>query len=109
MRSDRDGAVGYVWAYKVDRAHTAAFRAAYGPDGEWVAFFRRSSGYLGTDLLEDRADATRFVTIDYFADEHVRGRLVAAHRDEYDELDRRWEAVTEEEVHLGAFEVHARR
>jgi hypothetical protein len=109
MGSDRDGAVGYVWVYEVAAADAAAFRRAYGPDGAWVAFFRRSHGYLGTDLLEEGGDPARFITIDYFDARRARERLVEERRDEYDAIDRRWEAVTGSERFLGEFVVSARR
>jgi hypothetical protein len=107
--SSRDHAVAYVWAYDVDPACVAAFRRAYGPDGAWATFFSRSESYLGTDLLEDRSEPTRFVTIDYFVDAAARARLLEDHRDEYVTIDRRWETATLSEMFLGEYVMSARR
>jgi hypothetical protein len=47
---------GIVREFRVKRDQEATFRRTYGPDGEWVRFFRQGSGYLGTDLLRDERD-----------------------------------------------------
>jgi len=106
--SNRDHAVAYFWAYDVEPASVEAFRRAYGPDGEWVRFFSRSVSYLGTELLEERSEPTRFLTVDYFADSNARTRLLEDYLDEYVTIDRRWEAATVSETFLGEFIMSAR-
>lgn len=97
----------YVWAYKVKPQSRAAFVRAYGPNGEWANFFSRSPGYVRTDLLADKDDENRFVTIDYFRDDKARGMLVEELADAYKAIDKRWEDATDEEVFIGAFHVAA--
>jgi heme-degrading monooxygenase HmoA len=94
----------YVWEYRVLPAHAREFEAAYGPEGAWARLFRRQEGYLGTDLLRDRADPQRYLTVDRWrakGDHEAFRRGAAA---EFAALDRAGEAWTSEERHLGDFE-----
>jgi hypothetical protein len=97
----------YLWAYHVRPEQVEAFRHAYGPDGEWAAFFRRSDAYIRTDLLLDRTEPNRFVTIDYFAEPQARAHLLEAYGDAYLALDRRWAAATLTETVIGEFSLDA--
>ena len=54
----------YIWEYEVRPEHRGAFIENYSANGTWVTLFRKALGYLRTELLEDRADPGRFVTID---------------------------------------------
>jgi hypothetical protein len=93
----------YLWTYTVRSEWVEAFLQAYGPNGEWAVFFRRSDAYVRTDLLVDRAEPNRFVTIDYFAKPEARAQLLQAHGDAYAALDRRWAAATLTETLIGEF------
>jgi heme-degrading monooxygenase HmoA len=53
-----------LWEFTVAAARQAEFEAHYGPDGTWARLFSRADGYLGTELLRDRADPLRYLTID---------------------------------------------
>ena len=80
------------------------FRRQYGPDGPWVALFRKAPGYLETLLLQDRANPLRFITVDRWesAEAHRSFRSAFAH--EYAELDVRCAHLTAQEISLGAFD-----
>lgn len=93
----------YIWSYRVKPEWRERFRDAYGPSGEWVAFFARSADFVRTDLLADEKDANRFVTVDYFRNAEARAALVAAHAGEYQAIDKRWQDATLEESFVGAF------
>ncbi|MCH7691778.1 MAG: antibiotic biosynthesis monooxygenase, partial [candidate division Zixibacteria bacterium] len=56
----------YIWEYIVNPDHMDDFLNAYTPDGEWVKLFRGNPGYIKTELLCDRDNPLRFVTIDYW-------------------------------------------
>jgi heme-degrading monooxygenase HmoA len=94
----------YLWEFQVAPERVAAFERAYGPDGDWVALFRRAPGYLRSELLRDLGEPQRFVSIDHWetraAWEEFRTRFAA----EYAELDARCEALTLHERELGCFE-----
>jgi len=98
-----DGPTTYVWTYRVRDDRVAAFRAAYGPDGDWARFFRRHPDYLGTELYADAGDPARFMTIDRFARPDAREELVAENRADFEALDALWEEATLEEAYVGAF------
>ncbi|HXI87931.1 MAG TPA: antibiotic biosynthesis monooxygenase [Parvularculaceae bacterium] len=95
----------YIWSYRVKPECAAAFTRAYGPDGEWAQFFRRSPGYVRTDLLRDTQASDRFMTIDYFADKKARAALVDAHSEDYAAIDKKWQDATLEEAFIGEFEI----
>jgi hypothetical protein len=107
VRGARVQLTAYLWAYHVRPEQVEAFRHAYGPDGEWAAFFRRSDAYIRTDLLLDRTEPNRFVTIDYFAEPQARAHLFEAYGDAYLALDRRWAAATLTETVIGEFSLDA--
>jgi heme-degrading monooxygenase HmoA len=93
-----------VWAFSVEPANQPRFESLYSPAGRWVQLFRRATGYLGTELLHDRADPTRYLTIDRWesADAYraFRSRFAA----EYESLDRECEGLTVRESALGEYE-----
>jgi len=94
----------YVWEFRVRPEAVAAFEAAYGPEGDWVRLFRRHAGYLGTDLLRDAAEPTRWLTIDRWRSRADRDRCRELAATEFDAIDRACEALTFDERHLGDFE-----
>jgi heme-degrading monooxygenase HmoA len=94
----------YVWRFLVRPGSGSAFEAAYGPDGDWVRLFRQADGYLGTQLLRDRADPRRYITIDRWTSREAWEAFRAERAVEWEEIDRRGEALTEREEEIGRFE-----
>lgn len=94
----------YVWEFRTSEAERPAFEAAYGPGGEWVRLFRRASGFKGTQLLRDRADPLKFLTVDRWTSEAeyvaFRERFAA----DYAALDGKCERMTVSETLLGTFD-----
>jgi heme-degrading monooxygenase HmoA len=95
----------YIWEYEVRPEGEERFRRHYGPDGTWVALFRRSPGHVGTQLLQDRQRPRRYVTIDTWdsAESHASFRRQFAA--EFVALDRECEALTVRETLLGEYTV----
>ncbi len=92
-----------IWEYVVRPDAVDAFPELYGPAGRWVEHFSAYDGFLGTELLTDASDATRFVTIDRWE------RADAYHRVDTDAeawraLDDEGGSLTEREAFLGAFD-----
>lgn len=94
----------YLWEYVVRPEHLEAFRAGYGPEGEWVQLFRRDPNYVRTELLQDEDDPTHFVTIDIWMSREARDGFRVRHHAEWDAIDLRYEACTVRETHLGDFD-----
>ena len=98
-----DGTFVYLWEYRVRSGADQAFCRHYGPEGTWARLFRRGTGYLGTELLRDRAADDRYVTIDRWAGEAAFREFRERFAREFEELDRRCAALTRRETSLGEF------
>jgi quinol monooxygenase YgiN len=91
-----------VWEFIVAPDHVPAFEAAYGPVGVWVALFRRSPAWLGTDLLSDGAG--RYLTLDRWRDRAAYEAFRLSAAADYAALDAACEALTTTEREIGTFE-----
>jgi heme-degrading monooxygenase HmoA len=94
----------YVWEFRVVPDRQEAFLEAYGPSGAWAQLFRRAPGYLRTELLRDRAQPDRFLTIDHWESEEAWLAFRAAHAPEYEALDLDCATLTLSELEIGRFE-----
>ena len=94
----------YVWEYRVRPGQIDAFVEHYRSDGSWVALFSRAAGYVETRLLQDRTDPARFLTIDTWDTAADHDAFRDRFAQEFEELDRRCEAFTTSETHLGNFD-----
>ena len=93
-----------VWEFHVRAECVSDFETIYGPGGLWIQLFRRSSLYLGTELVRDLERAGRYLTIDRWTSRealrHFKQQFVA----EYAALDQACERLTESETLVGDFE-----
>ena len=78
-----------VWEYQVEADQSAAFRAAYGAEGDWAQLFRKGRGYAGTALYRNTADGTSFVTVDRWSSEAAWTAFLEQFREPYGALDAR--------------------
>jgi heme-degrading monooxygenase HmoA len=74
-----------------------------GLKGDWARFFRRSAGYIRTELVRDVAVDFRYLTLDYWQSEEEFKRFREQNLAEYERLDKEFEGLTESETRLGAF------
>ena len=93
-----------VWEFRVAPACQYEFEKHYGPDGTWARLFRSAEGYLGTDLLRDRKNTLRYLTIDRWESREAWLAFRRAHGAAYERLDREFEGLTTSEAPLGEFE-----
>jgi heme-degrading monooxygenase HmoA len=93
----------YLWEFLVQASRQAEFERHYAPDGSWVKLFRQSDGYLGTQLLQDRANPLRYVTVDRWAGIDAYRGFRAKFRAQYEALDRLCEGLTTQEAPLGEY------
>ena len=91
----------YVIVWRFVAHKPAEFERHYGPEGTWAAFFRRDPEFVRTELL--RGEGNDYVTLDYWTSREAFLAFREAHRAEYEEIDRRFEALTESEERLGDF------
>ncbi len=94
----------YLWEFTVAPERAVEFEQTYGPAGPWVALFRQSAGYLGTQLLRDQAEPLRFITVDRWRSAQDYQAFRAAFGQQYRELDERCEGLTVTERPLGSYE-----
>ncbi len=91
-------------AFSYEARDPEAFERAYGPDGEWAAFFRGGRGYVGTELLRDAENPGRYLVIDRWESREAYAAFVEAHRDEYVRQVDDSAFLYDSELRLGTFE-----
>jgi heme-degrading monooxygenase HmoA len=91
-----------VFSYEARDA--VEFERAYGPDGEWTAFFRSGRGYVGTELLRDVETPGRYLVIDRWESPDAYNTFVAANRDEYVRRVDDTRYLYDQELRFGTFE-----
>ena len=92
-----------AWELLAAPGKTAEFKRAYGPEGDWVQMFRRSAGYVRSELHQDSANPQRFVTLDYWESEAACEEFRRRYLQEYEDLDVRCEQFTQKEREIGRF------
>lgn len=90
-----------VWEFRVRRGMAKQFEEVYGLHGEWVQLFRRDSAYIRTQLFRDVDDASRYLTLDFWASEEAYQAFRESHRDEYRIIDAKCEQMTDGEREVG--------
>ena len=98
-------AAGYatIWEFTVLPARQADFESQYGAGGRWEVLFRQAPGYLGTELLRDRMDPLRYLTIDRWENAEAYRDFRRRFAAEYERLDREFEGLTAREASLGEY------
>ena len=96
---------GYIYAWEFTAApdKLEEFKRVYGEDGDWVKLFRRASGYIRSELFQDRANPARFITVDYWESEDAWRTFREKFLHEYENLDVVCEQVTIREREIGRF------
>lgn len=94
-----------IWEFQVKSGKEEGFERSYGPHGDWVQLFRKSDGFLKTELHRDLNDHGRYVTVDYFKSKADFEKILTQFKEEYNALDRSFEGFTTSEHNIGVFEV----
>jgi heme-degrading monooxygenase HmoA len=95
--------IALIWRYEVLDEARAAFEATYAPTGAWAQLFARADGYRGTELF--KAEDGSYLTLDVWRSREDFDAFLAAHRADYEALDRSTEGWTSAEHRIGAYEV----
>ena len=90
--------------FRYDARDPEDFEAAYGPNGEWAAFFRQGAGYIGTELLRDLEEPDRYLVIDRWESIDAYNLFVAEHQAEYLRRSDESSLYYVAELRFGAFE-----
>ena len=97
----------YIWEYTVRPDRVDEFEKLYGPAGEWSELFRRSTGYIRTELLHDRRHPGRYVTVDYWESRTAWLEWRERFDTQFERLDRRGDDLTIQEREIGRFDLVA--
>ncbi|HEY5889831.1 MAG TPA: antibiotic biosynthesis monooxygenase [Acidimicrobiia bacterium] len=92
-----------VWKFEVPLESDEEFRSAYGRDGEWAKLFARHDGFVGTELIAID-EPGQYLTIDRWESAEAFDAFMEQNRVEYEQLDERFEALTEAEDLVGSGE-----
>jgi heme-degrading monooxygenase HmoA len=92
-----------IWEYQVRVGEELRFEDIYGPEGEWVKLFRRSSGFVRTELLRHEHVPGRYATLDYWNSADAFAEFQRNFQKEYVELDERCGPLTSLENLVGQF------
>jgi len=94
-----------IWEYQVRADHLAEFERIYSTDGAWPELFKKSEGFLETELLRDRKHPHRYITIDRWTSSAHYEAFLSQWKTEYAALDAQCEGLTESETLLGRWKV----
>ena len=92
-----------IWKYTVKPGKHGAFEKLYGPDGDWVKWFKTSSHYQSTELIKSTSSDSEYVTIDRWDSKQAYDRFYQDGKDRFEEIDEIGDSLTEEETLLGSF------
>ena len=90
-----------IWQYQVKPEKQAEFKTIYSPNGAWSALFKKSTGYLGTELLRDETNPRRYLTIDRWNSKEEYEAFLSQWEMEYKALDAQCESLMESESLIG--------
>jgi heme-degrading monooxygenase HmoA len=94
----------FVIAYSYEARDAEDFESVYGPSGEWVEFFRRGDGFVGTELLRELDTPGRYLVIDRWEDREAFERFAGEHQTEYFRRAEDAAVYYVQELQLGVYE-----
>lgn len=92
-----------IWEFHVQQGLEGQFERVYGSEGDWAALFGPNPEYCGTELVRDKGDARRYLTLDYWTSEGAYEAFRKAHASEYKQIDEGCERLTVKEREIGRF------
>ena len=93
-----------IWEYQVKTDRTADFEQIYHSNGAWAELFRTGTGYISTELLRDKMQPQKYITIDQWQSAKDYETFLAKFNKEYETLDGQCKGRTEHEILLGKWE-----
>ena len=93
-----------IWEYLVKADCAPEFERFYSADGEWTKLFKKSSGFIETELLLDENRTHRYITIDRWSSLQEYESFLLQWQSEYEVLDAKCNSLTEQETLLGKWE-----
>jgi heme-degrading monooxygenase HmoA len=94
----------FAIAFSYEARDPEDFERAYGPSGEWAAFFEGAPGYVGTELLREVDNPGRYLLIDRWERREDFERFAAERQGEYFRRSEDSAVHYLQELRLGAYE-----
>ena len=92
-----------IWEFRVKSGLEKDFEKTYGSNGDWANFFKQGRGYRQTRLLHDLDAEGTYMTMDYWDSQNDFEMFKQKMKNEYAQMDKRCEALTEREKYIGSF------
>ena len=93
-----------VWEFLVKPGKPSDFETVYGPEGDWVGFFRHGKGYIRTELIRDDKNPRRYLTLDVWTTRKAYLRFKKENRASYQAIDEKCMSLTEDETLVREFQ-----
>jgi len=93
-----------IWEYQVRAERVTEFEEIYRADGAWARLFRRSDGFIRTDLLRQERHTDRYITMDWWRSREEYEAFFKQWASEYAAMDTQCEGLTEQEALLGKWQ-----
>ena len=104
-KREKASAFAVVWEFYAHANKQREFEKAYAPNGLWGRFFRRGEGYIRTELIRDREEPLRYLTMDVWQSRQAYERFKKENRAEYHAIDKKCESLTRTEKLIGKFQI----
>ena len=95
-----------LWEFLVKPEKQTEFMKVYALTGAWAELFKKSPGYLGTELSRDETNSQRYLTIDRWESREAFQGFLSHWEEEYNTLDAGCEGLTVHESCIGRFETN---
>ena len=92
-----------IWEFRPKPACYEDFINAYKADGRWAKLFAQAKGFQGTQLIQDKADQNRFITIDQWDTQSAYDTFQKEFGQAYQQLDQELEGLNNQETLIGNF------
>ena len=94
----------YIWEFIIKEDKRKEFLQYYKPGGEWCNLFKKSDSYIKSELLNDKENSRRFISIDYWKSKELFDLYNKKYSKEYDMIDKVCTNFTNSEKFIGYFE-----
>jgi heme-degrading monooxygenase HmoA len=92
-----------IFEFFVLKGNAKAFEELYGPGGDWIELFRKSEGFIGTELMINPEDPHHYVTVDKWNSEDIYYNFLHEYQKEYQKIDARGDSFTFDQRRVGSF------
>ena len=104
MTAEANAGLIIVWEFRVSADNRSEFESAYGSQGLWAQLFRKSDGYIRTELHRDERKPGRYFTVDFWQSRSAFSDFKERNLAAYESIDQQCAALTTEETFIAEYE-----